>query len=39
MKKIYESNLFLIAGLIVLAIGGAQFYTTAIKPRFGGNNA
>lgn len=37
MKKVFASNLFLIGGLVVLAIGGAQFYTTAIKPRFGGN--
>lgn len=36
MKKLYSSNLFLIAGVIVLAIGGAQFYKTAIAPRFGG---
>jgi hypothetical protein len=32
MKKIYGSNLFLIAGLAVLAIGGSQFYQTCIKP-------
>jgi len=37
MKKVFSSNLFLIGGLIVLAVGGAQFYTAAIKPRFGGN--
>lgn len=35
MKKIYGSNLFLIGGLIILAIGGAQFYQLAIKPRLG----
>jgi hypothetical protein len=35
LKKIAASNLFLIGGLGVLAIGAAQFYNTAIKPRFG----
>ena len=35
-KGIAGSNLFLIGGLIVLAIGGSQFYQLAIKPRFGG---
>lgn len=33
MKKIFGSNLFLIGGLVVLAVGGAQFYQLAIKPR------
>lgn len=37
MKKVYESNLFLIGGLLLLAIGGAQFYQKAIAPRLGGN--
>lgn len=37
MKKIYGSNLFLIGGLIILGIGAAQFYTTTIRPRLGGN--
>ena len=36
MKSIAGSNLFLIGGLIVLAVGGSQFYKTAIAPRFGG---
>lgn len=35
-KKIAGSNLFLIGGLIVLAVGGSQFYKTAVLPRFGG---
>lgn len=37
MKKVFESNLFLIAGLIVLGVGSYGFYNSAIKPRFGGN--
>lgn len=37
MKEIFKSNLFLIGGLIVLAIGGSQFFNAAIKPRLGGN--
>lgn len=36
LKKIYGSNLFLIGGLIVLAVGGAQFFNTAVRPRLGG---
>lgn len=34
MQKIYNSNLFLIAGIIVLGAGAAQFYQLVIKPRF-----
>jgi hypothetical protein len=34
-KKIAGSNIFLIMGLITLAIGGSQFYRTTIAPRIG----
>lgn len=35
LKRIAASNLFLIGGLGVLAIGAAQFYNTVIKHRIG----
>jgi hypothetical protein len=35
MKAIFRSNLFLIGGLIILSVGGAQFYSSNIKPRLG----
>lgn len=37
IKKIAGSNIFLIGGLIILAVGGSQFYKTTIAPRLGGN--
>lgn len=34
LKKIEASNLFLIGALVLIAIGGSQFYQAEIKPRF-----
>lgn len=34
LKKVYESTIFGIAGIVVTVIGGYEFYRMAILPRF-----
>lgn len=33
VKKFFGSNLFLIAGIVVIALGGIEFYQTSVSPR------
>lgn len=39
MKKIYGSNLWLLAGIVVLGIGAIEFYQTSVSPRIHPANA
>jgi len=34
LKKVYESTVFGIAGIVVTAIGAVEFWRAAIAPRF-----